>query len=171
MAARLASSSLALAASACSLVSASPPAGSRAAAATADRRQLQIDDRIHTVRGAAYRSLAHLVTESPFARARPLSPARNVPPDPRVTPYDDDDDDARCDCLGAQDGDDLCVITTVFGQLMDIIDDPNCRAGCAGGTGVCPTDWFPSADDVCTAECGLVFEPFCEREPPPLTPA
>jgi hypothetical protein len=89
-----------------------------------------------------------------------------------VSPYDDDDDDARCDCLGAQDvtSDDSCAITIVFGQLMQIKGDPNCQAGCADGTGACPADWYPGGADICSAECGLVFEPFCTRFPTPARP-
>ena len=57
--------------------------------------------------------------------------------------------------------DDACAITIVFGQLMAIKQDANCMAGCGGGS--CPADWYPGGADTCSAECGLVFEPFCKR--------
>ena len=95
-----------------------------------------------------------------------------------------------------------CDISSVFGHLMAIQSDPACRAGCAGGTGQCPDQWYPSEKcaaplppcrlaaiptetlcgvqlmtliaassvhaycvvdgcrDLCSAECGAVFEPF-----------
>ena len=60
--------------------------------------------------------------------------------------------------------DDTCAITIVFGQLMAIKSDVNCMAGCEGGS--CPADWYPSGADTCSAECGLVFEPFCKLADP-----
>lgn len=67
--------------------------------------------------------------------------------------------------MRAQDvaSDDSCAITIVFGQLMAIKQDANCMSGCAGGS--CPADWYPGGADTCTAECGLVFEPFCKPTP------
>ena len=53
-----------------------------------------------------------------------------------------------------------CGIGAVFGNLMAIKGNRDCRAGCAGGSGLCPTDWYPSGQDECSAECGAVFEPF-----------
>ena len=55
----------------------------------------------------------------------------------------------------------LCTIGDVFGKITTVKGDPNCQAGCAQGTGVCPQNWYPGADDICNAECGRVFEPFC----------
>lgn len=56
----------------------------------------------------------------------------------------------------------LCSIGDVFGKLTEIKTDADCAAGCAGGTGMCPAEWYPSAADTCSPECGQVFEPFCE---------
>ena len=39
----------------------------------------------------------------------------------------------------------LCDIGTVFGKLLDIKSNDQCKAGCAQGSGVCPEDWYPSA--------------------------
>lgn len=50
-----------------------------------------------------------------------------------------------------------CNIMDLFGHLSEITLDPNCRAGCDGGT--CPTQWYPSAHDICSAECGRVRDP------------
>eukprot|EP01046_Picozoa_sp_COSAG06_P030892 COSAG06_NODE_2966_length_6018_cov_42.713127_3_plen_469_part_00 len=55
----------------------------------------------------------------------------------------------------------LCTIGDVFGKITTVKGDPNCQAGCAQGTGMCPQNWYPGADDICNAECGRVFEPFC----------
>jgi hypothetical protein len=73
---------------------------------------------------------------------------------------------AGAPCARVQDvaADDSCAITIVFGQLMAIKQDANCQTGCAGGR--CPPDWYPSGADTCSAECGLVFEPFCKPAGP-----
>ena len=55
----------------------------------------------------------------------------------------------------------LCDIGTVFLELTEIKANPDCTAGCAGGTGECPASWYPGRVDMCSAECGRVFEPFC----------
>ena len=39
----------------------------------------------------------------------------------------------------------LCHIGDVFGKLSMIKTEPACTAGCVQGTGVCPPDWYPSA--------------------------
>lgn len=56
----------------------------------------------------------------------------------------------------------LCDIGSVFSSLLTIKNNADCAAGCARGTGVCPTDWYPSEADECSADCGRVFEPFCK---------
>jgi hypothetical protein len=56
-----------------------------------------------------------------------------------------------------------CSIGSVFSHLMSIKGDADCRAGCSGGSGLCPDDWYPSSADECSAECGAVFEPFWDR--------
>ena len=38
-----------------------------------------------------------------------------------------------------------CNIGTVFGKLLDIKSNDECKAGCAQGSGVCPEDWYPAA--------------------------
>ena len=55
----------------------------------------------------------------------------------------------------------MCDIATVFAKLTEIKANPDCTAGCAGGTGECPASWYPGRVDMCSAECGRVFEPFC----------
>jgi hypothetical protein len=55
----------------------------------------------------------------------------------------------------------LCTIGDVFAKITTVKGDANCQAGCAQGTGVCPQNWYPGANDICNAECGRVFEPFC----------
>ena len=62
----------------------------------------------------------------------------------------------------------MCSIGDMFGKLTQIKTDADCMAGCAGGTGACPAEWYPGAADECSPECGAVFEPFCE--PPNLRP-
>jgi hypothetical protein len=57
----------------------------------------------------------------------------------------------------------LCDIGGMFAGLSQIKLDADCQAGCAGGSGVCPADWLPSAADECSAACGRVFEPFWDR--------
>jgi hypothetical protein len=52
----------------------------------------------------------------------------------------------------------LCTISSVFAHLQTIKTDPDCTAGCAGGS--CPTDWYPGNSDTCNAACGRIFEPF-----------
>ena len=59
----------------------------------------------------------------------------------------------------------MCDIATVFAKLTEIKANPDCTAGCAGGTGECPASWYPGRADMCSAECGVVFEPFCAPEP------
>jgi hypothetical protein len=59
----------------------------------------------------------------------------------------------------------MCDIATVFAKLTEIKANPDCTAGCAGGTGECPASWYPGRVDMCSAECGRVFEPFCAPEP------
>ena len=54
----------------------------------------------------------------------------------------------------------LCTIADVFSKMSTIKNDPDCRAGCAGGTGICPDDWYPNSSDECSSACGAVFEPF-----------
>lgn len=54
----------------------------------------------------------------------------------------------------------LCTIADVFGKMAQITTDADCLSGCAGGSGVCPTQWYPSSQDECNAACGRIFEPF-----------
>ena len=63
----------------------------------------------------------------------------------------------------------LCTIVDVFSKLTGIKTNLDCQAGCAGGTGACPADWYPSAADECSAACGEIFEPFVSA--PASTPA
>ena len=63
----------------------------------------------------------------------------------------------------------LCTIVDVFSKLTGIKTNLDCQAGCAGGTGACPADWYPSAADECSAPCGEIFEPFVSA--PASTPA
>jgi len=63
----------------------------------------------------------------------------------------------------------LCTIVDVFSKLTGIKTNLDCQAGCAGGTGACPADWYPSAADACSAPCGEIFEPFVSA--PASTPA
>ena len=67
----------------------------------------------------------------------------------------------------------LCDIGTVFIKLTEIKANPDCTAGCAGGTGECGDigQWYPGRADLCSAECGVVFEPFCASEPTHSSPA
>ena len=48
-------------------------------------------------------------------------------------------------------------------RRTEITTDPNCMAGCAHGTGICPTQWYPGRADECSPDCGRVYEPFCEK--------
>ena len=59
---------------------------------------------------------------------------------------------------------DACSISAVFSRLTEIKSDANCMAGCAGGSGECPPAWYPSGEDLCSAECGATFEPFVSAE-------
>ena len=67
----------------------------------------------------------------------------------------------------------LCTIVDVFSKVTGIKTNLDCQAGCAGGSGACPVDWYPSAADECSAACGEMFEPFvsapasnpCTRHP------
>ena len=61
----------------------------------------------------------------------------------------------------------LCDIGTVFLKLTEIKSNSDCTAGCAGGTGECGdiSQWYPGRADLCSAECGVVFEPFCAPDP------
>ena len=63
----------------------------------------------------------------------------------------------------------LCTIVDVFSKLTGIKTNLDRQAGCAGGTGACPPDWYPSAADECSAACGEIFEPFVSA--PASTPA
>ena len=56
-----------------------------------------------------------------------------------------------------------CNIMDLFNELSAITTNPACTAGCSGGSGVCPPNWFPGAADVCSAECGAIFEPFWDE--------
>ena len=68
----------------------------------------------------------------------------------------------------------LCDIGTVFLKLTEIKSNSDCTAGCAGGTGECGdiSQWYPGRADLCSAECGVVFEPFCapDSSAPSLAP-
>ena len=66
----------------------------------------------------------------------------------------------------------LCDIGTVFLELTEIKANPDCTAGCAGGTGECGdiSQWYPGRADLCSAECGVVFEPFCASDSSPPSP-
>eukprot|EP01046_Picozoa_sp_COSAG06_P076521 COSAG06_NODE_24460_length_662_cov_0.730018_2_plen_117_part_00 len=59
----------------------------------------------------------------------------------------------------------LCLaaaqIMDLFELLSEITLDPNCRAGCEEGH--CPDMWYPGAHDICSAECGRVYEPFWDE--------
>ena len=57
----------------------------------------------------------------------------------------------------------LCNIADLFGHLTDITTNADCTAGCAGGSGQCPAQWYPGRADTCSAECGRVFEPFWDQ--------
>lgn len=48
-------------------------------------------------------------------------------------------------------------------RRTEITTDANCMAGCAHGTGICPTQWYPGRADECSPDCGRVYEPFCEK--------
>ena len=67
----------------------------------------------------------------------------------------------------------LCDIGTVFLHLTEIKANPDCTAGCAGGTGECGdiSQWYPGRADMCSAECGVVFEPFCAPDSSAPSPA
>ena len=54
----------------------------------------------------------------------------------------------------------LCTIADVFGKMGQITTDADCLSGCAGGTGACPAQWYPSSQDECSPACGRIFEPF-----------
>jgi hypothetical protein len=62
--------------------------------------------------------------------------------------------------VGTAAQDSLCSIGDVFGLLNEIKQNDDCMAGCNSGSGDCPPEWIPGTADVCTAECGRVFEPF-----------
>ena len=53
-----------------------------------------------------------------------------------------------------------CTIMSVFQDLTAITTSAECQAGCNGGSGDCPDQWYPGAQDTCSSACGLVFEPF-----------
>ena len=57
----------------------------------------------------------------------------------------------------------LCHISSLFNLLTDITTNPACRAGCAGGSGVCGEEWYPGAADACSKECGRIFETFWDE--------
>ena len=67
----------------------------------------------------------------------------------------------------------LCDIGTVFLHLTEIKSNSDCTAGCAGGTGECGdiSQWYPGRADLCSAECGVVFEPFCAPDSSAPSPA
>jgi len=50
-----------------------------------------------------------------------------------------------------------CTIMSVFTDLQAITTSPACQAGCAGGTGNCPPNWYPGSADECSADCGIIF--------------
>lgn len=56
-------------------------------------------------------------------------------------------------------------LRSVFEDLTMITTSADCRAGCAGGSGSCPDEWYPSSADTCNAACGRVYEPFCTPSP------
>ena len=62
----------------------------------------------------------------------------------------------------------LCNIADLFSHLTDITTNQDCTAGCAGGTGVCPPNWYPGSADLCSPKCGRVYEVFC-ASPKPLS--
>lgn len=53
-----------------------------------------------------------------------------------------------------------CTIMSVFQDLTAITTSAECQAGCNGGSGDCPDQWYPGAQDTCSSACGIVFEPF-----------
>jgi hypothetical protein len=53
-----------------------------------------------------------------------------------------------------------CTISLVYKHMQSIKANPDCRRGCAKGTGKCPVGWMPGRLDACNAKCGKVFEPF-----------
>jgi hypothetical protein len=57
----------------------------------------------------------------------------------------------------------LCYISSLFTHLTSITTNPDCRAGCAGGSGACGEEWYPGAADACSKKCGRVFEPFWDE--------
>jgi hypothetical protein len=57
----------------------------------------------------------------------------------------------------------ICTIMSVFQDLQQITTSPECMAGCNSGSGDCPPEWYPSAQDSCNAECGRIFEPFWDQ--------
>ena len=61
----------------------------------------------------------------------------------------------------------LCNIADLFSHLTDITTNADCTAGCAGGTGVCPPNWYPGSADQCSPKCGRVYEVFCASPRPP----
>ena len=57
----------------------------------------------------------------------------------------------------------LCHISSLFSHLNEMTTNPACRAGCAGGSGVCGEEWYPGAADACGKECGRIFETFWDE--------
>ena len=55
-----------------------------------------------------------------------------------------------------------------FARRNEIKNNENCIAGCAGGTGICPPNWYPGGADLCSPDCGRIYESFCERPPCPI---
>jgi hypothetical protein len=53
-----------------------------------------------------------------------------------------------------------CDLMHLFAGLQSIASNEACRAGCETARGDCPAAWTPTGVDVCTSECGAVFEPF-----------
>jgi hypothetical protein len=84
-----------------------------------------------------------------LAAIRLVSVASQPPPAPPPTAH------------GAAHLQDVCSIGSLFAQLGAISSNVFCRAGCHGTH--CRPDWYPGRGDVCTAECGAVFEPFWDE--------
>ena len=60
-------------------------------------------------------------------------------------------------------GGEPCNVVDLFNYLEGITTNPDCRAGCLGGTGDCGNAWTPGGIDRCNAACGRAFEPFCAQ--------
>jgi hypothetical protein len=53
-----------------------------------------------------------------------------------------------------------CDLAQMFQGLQRISTNEACHGGCETGRGECPPNWTPTGVDVCTSECGRIFEPF-----------